>query len=345
LICIGLTLFPSLFNGFNLYQINSVNSLGKPIPSQFSLININYTLSYDIQSINKKEQGLIPFQLFINGSNGMLEQGTIDYYVEKNITSSSLLRMLSLFFSSSQLNYFQNHASDEPFQSKFSERKEIPLDSSNNYNTGLYSLFWLNTTSNPIGGNYPHRNVKFFQVSAPFIISIDAEMPIVAQKSWSQDLSDLRQNVPLIKTFFLSYGSKIANNEETQINLYYDATWTLLLRAEILYNNFANTSADDYKINIKLDDSSLEFQYEATNPYWMEYQQMIQTTILVGIICGIVISILLIIYRKRNQSDFFSKSKHNDSISPEKTSSSVDYQAKKDPQKKKNEKNSLLDSI
>ena len=256
--------------------------------SNFDIIEMNYSIEYEIVKNGVKSKDTIPIMLYINGTDDLYENGTISYYIGKNITDKTVLQLLSNVFIDAQINFFQNHGIEESFQTFFSYRREAMSDNISEFLTSAsYTLFWLNTTGYKEGYLKLYRSIPFLDVNHSFNMSIKDDNRIIAEKTWSDEKSEISKNVKILNSFYLR-----ANfNNEQIINLYYDKTWTILLRGK--FENYDSTG-DKYILEVKLVDSNLELDFLPDNPYWDVRLRNLLIIIPLSSVVGIIIVFMLI---------------------------------------------------
>ena len=272
-------------------------SIKSPLPSSGSdldYIEMNYSIEYEIVKNGHESKDTIPVTLVINGTDDLYENGTISYYIGKNVTDETVLQLLSNVFIENQMNFFQNHLIEESFQTFFSYRREAMTNNISEFITNArYTIFWLNTTGNKADYLRLYRNIPFLYVLDPFSLSIFDENRIIADKTWSDENSEIAKNVNILNSFYLR-----ANfNNEQIVNLYYDKTWTILLRGK--FENYDSTE-DKYILDIKLVDSNLDLDFLPDNPFWDIRLRNLLIFIPLSSIVGVIIAITFI-KKSRNQ--------------------------------------------
>ncbi|QEE14366.1 hypothetical protein DSAG12_00179 [Promethearchaeum syntrophicum] len=266
-----LIIFQSSILPLNLFIINidrrkilsrSIQTPSSSSVNNLEIIQMNYSVDYEIVKNGKKTENTIPIMLYINGTENLYENGTISYYIGKNVTDETVLQLLANVFIEEQMNFFQNHQINEPFQTFFSYRREAMANNLSNFLTeASYTLFWLNTSGNNAGYLKQYRNIQFLNVVDPFLLGIYDENRIISEETWSDKKSDISKNVRILNSFYL----RANYNNEQIINLHYDKTWTVLLRGK--FENY-DSDEDKYILDIKLVDSNLNLNYLPDNPYW-----------------------------------------------------------------------------
>ena len=291
-------IYYSIFNSNNFIM----NSHALSSVEESQIINMNYEIGYEIKSKGSTTKDSIPIMLSINGTNKLYENGTISYYIEKNITDSKVLSLMSNIFFEKQLDFFQNHQINESFQTYFSYRRETMINNASQFLTNSsYTIFWLNTSGNRAGYIKQYRNIKFLNVNSPFRMGINDENRVIAEKTWSEKRSELSKNVRILNSFYL----KANFNSEEIINLYFDKTWTILLRGTIeIYDSPDNS----YVLEIKLIDSNLELEFLPNNPYWeTRLRNLLIFIPLSSAICLIVVFLYLKKFRIKKKDDILDK--------------------------------------
>ncbi len=150
-----------------------------------------------------------------------------------------------------------------------------------------YTLFWLNTTGHKAEYLKQYRSIQFLNVVDPFFLAIFDENRIISEKTWSDEKLEISKNVRLLNSFYLSKNF----NDEQIINLYYDKTWTILLRGS--FESYDSTG-DKYILDIKLVDSNLELDFLPDNPYWNIRLRNLLIIIPISSVGGIIIVFMFI---------------------------------------------------
>ena len=272
----------------------SIKSLIPRSGSNLDYIEMNYSVEYEIEKNGHKIKDKIPMTLFINGTDDLYENGTISYFIGKNITDETVLQLLSNVFIKNQLDFFQNHLLEDHFQTFFSYRRESMTNNLTEFLTNAsFTLFWLNTTGHYDGYLKLYRKVQFLNVVNPFSLGIKDENRIIADKTWSDENSEISKNVRILNSFYLR-----ANFDNEQIiNLYYDKTWTILLRGK--FENY-DSAVDKYILDIKLLDSNLDLDFLPENPYWdLRLRNLLIFIPISSVAC--IIIVFLLIKKSRNQ--------------------------------------------
>ncbi len=291
---IYITLFLMIFQSSILtlhYFTSHINYEKSPLPSlgsNLDYIEMDYSINYEIVKNGYKSKDTIPLMLIVNGTDYLYENGTISYYVGKNVTDETVLELLSEVFIDEQINFFQNHSIEESFQTFFSYRREALNDNLSEFLTNAsYTIFWLNTTGNKGGYLKQYKNIEFLNVIDPILLGIYEENKIIAEKTWSDEKSEISKNVRILKSFYLR-----ANfNNERIINLYFDKTWTILLRGKI---EIYDSNDDKYILEIKLVDSNLDLDFLPDNPYWeVRLRNLIIIILLSSVVCIIIVYMLI----------------------------------------------------
>ena len=131
------------------------------------------------------------------------------------------------------------------------------------------------------------KPIPFLDVVDPFSLGIFDENRIIADKTWSDENSEISKNVKILNSFYL----KANFNNEQMINLYYDKTWTILLRGK--FENYDSTE-DKYIMEIKLVDTNLNLDFLPDNPYWDVRLRNLLIIIPISSVVGIIIVFMLI---------------------------------------------------
>jgi len=290
---LSLHFFTSNFN-YGKAILSSNNSPLSGSGSNLNYIEMNYCIEYEIVKNGVKSKDSIPLKLIVNGTEDLYENGTISYYIGKNVTDETVLQLLSNVFIDSQMNFFKNHNIEESYQTFFSYRREALSNNISAFLTNAsYSLFWINTTGNKDGYLSLYRSIPFLDVDDPFFLGINDENRIISDKTWSDEKSELSKNVRILNSFYL----KANFNNEQIINLYYDKTWTILLRGK--FENYDSTE-DKYILDIKLVDSNLDLDFLPDNPFWDVRLRNLLIFIPLSSVVGVIIAITFI-KKSRNQ--------------------------------------------
>ena len=298
-----LMIFQSSILSLQFFTSNIVNgkslssSIKTPLPgsgSNLDYIEMNYSIDYEIVKNGVKSKDTIPLRLNVNGTEDLYENGTISYFIGKNVTDETVLQLLSNVFIDNQINFFKNHHIEESFQTFFSYRREAMNNNLSEFLTNAsYTLFWLNTTGHKAEYLKQYRSIQFLNVVDPFLLAIFDENRIISEKTWSDEKSEISKNVRLLNSFYLR-----ANfNDEQIINLYYDKTWTILLIGS--FENYDSTG-DKYILDIKLVDSNLELDFLPDNPYWNVRLRNLLIIIPISSV-GSIIIVFMFIKKSRNQ--------------------------------------------
>ncbi len=273
------TILSSFF--FSLPLIPLVNSIpqSQSGTNSYDLTLLNYSLDYYYKDDEKIYDESIKFNLKVNGTDRIYENGTIQYFLpDGNITDSTLLEKLELIFTVEQIEYFSNHSQNEYYQTYFQQRNETTnIEPLSNFNDeAQYLVFWLNSTEN--GPNYlrSYRIIRFFDVKHPFNLAIDDEFPQLAAGSWDGDKSDLRRPVEIINTYHLY----IESNGVT-IDLYYDQKYAILLHAKIRYS----ADKEEFSLDLRLAENNLSLDLLSDNPHWIKFRNQL----IIGTSTGIVV--------------------------------------------------------
>lgn len=250
-----------------------------PQSSNGNLINLNYTIDYYYETSSKVYDDDVNLILYINGTQQLYENGTIHYYLpEQNITDSFILDKLSLIFSEEQIDYFENHTSNQFYTTYFRQRNETnePNPVSNFNNNAQYIAFWINSSQNDENYLRARRIIKFFNVQDPFNLVIRDDTPLLSENSWSNDNSDLRRPVKLLEAYYLTFFSN-----GVSIQMYYDKENAILLRAKIEITDENST----FRLDFSLKGTSLPLDFQEDNPYWINFRNQM----LIGSSIGIIV--------------------------------------------------------
>lgn len=263
----------------------------EPYSSKDALTNLNYSINYYYESSSDIYYDDIRLILYINGTENIYGNGTIQYYLpEQNITDPFILDKLNLIFSEEQIAYFENHSSSEAYLTYFRQRNETanPNPLSNFNENAQYVAFWINSSQN--GENYlrPRRIIKFFDVQSPFNLVIREENPLLSEKSWTNENSDLRQPVRLLETYYLTFFSN-----GISIQMYYDKTHAILLRAEIEIIDEETL----FQLDFTLQGTNLPLAFQEENPYWISFRNNLIIGSSIGIV--VIVSTLYFILMKK----------------------------------------------
>jgi len=249
----------------SLYLINVstlYSSMGIDI---INPVELSYTLDYDIQTPSSQSSDRINFKLHIEGTQGLYENGTIDYGFNKNITDLAVLSTLGVFFSPNQLDYFQNHSQSQTYRTSFSFRRETFNATLTDFvkNTS-YTIFWINTSNHMFNYLKPLTIIPYLLVENPIQLAISKNMPILIEGSWSSDPQELAKPKRIISSFFLM----INYQNNIRVNFYYDQVHSILLRAQFDYIMESSGETEEYHINILLTSTNLILDFKSENPYW-----------------------------------------------------------------------------
>jgi len=306
-----LMIFQSSILSLHFFTSNSDNGKSlsssdiSPLPGSainLDYIEMNYSIDYEIVKDGVKSKDSIPLKLIVNGTEDLYENGTISYYIGKNVTDETVLQLLSNVFIDTQMNFFKNHNLEESYQTFFSYRREAFSNNISGFLTNSsYTLFWINTTGNKVGYLKLYRSIPFLNVVDPFSLGIFDENRIIANKTWSDEKSEISKNVRILNSFYLR-----ANfNNEQLVNLYYDKTWTILLRGK--FESYDSTE-DKYILDIKLVNSNLELDFLPDNPYWdARLRNLLIIIPLSGVACIIIVFMLIKKSRNQKKEDILDK--------------------------------------
>lgn len=266
-----------------------------------SEVSLSYGISYDIQDDKPDSDEFFLF-LNINGTNLIYENGTIAYQLSKTIDNEKVISKLSLLFGEEQTEFFSNYQDEDTLKTRFSYRREQTYESNANFSTNAtYTIFWLNSSDRPANFLHDFQQIPFLRVSDPVMLTLRKEHPYVAAPYWSPELRDLRKNQPILPSYHLYLNL----NDEINLKMYYDMTWSVLLRAEMEYIN-PDDESNRYNIRIYLDSSSLPLVYEEENPYWLEYRQQLLIFGGIGgglVIFGVLTTTIILNKKRRKKSD------------------------------------------
>ncbi len=283
------------------------------IQAQNDELSLSYSFSYTIQE-NTTETNSLTLDLAIMGDDLMYGNGSIRYRLSDNIENEDLLEVLALVFNPDQVEYFEDHDPEDYFETYFSYRRENyrndPTDFTDN---ASYTLFWLNSSDQSANFLRDFQQIPYFAVSDPFTLTLQKTRPAVASPNWSPESGDLAKNVPILETYYLFLNL----DSNLRVKLYYDLTWSLLLRAEFDYINPKDESYF-YSILLTLDSSSLELDYLAENSYWEARLATIKTSIFIGggiLVIGIPL-VIFILKRRKEKSHSSPKDSSSSSSSP-----------------------------
>jgi len=264
-------------------------------------IEMNYNITYEIVKNGLENKDTIPILLSINGTNDLYENGTISYYIGKNITDEIVLDLLSEVFIENQIDFFQNHGIEESFQTFFSYRREAMSNNLSEFLTNAsYTIFWLNNSGNEAGYLKESKSVKFLDVDSPRRLSIFDENRTITENTWSDEKSELSKNVRVLNSFYL----KADLNSETIINLYFDKTWTILLRGKI---EIYDSNDDKYILEIKLVDTNLDLDFLPDNPFWRKRLSLFIIIPLTSVASIIIVYMLIKKSRIQKKEDILDK--------------------------------------
>ena len=245
---INLILLSFLFNVSYLTTFSSAidQNDDDPFPMVTVLDNENIFFRYNLAYMYNVGAGFVPgnfnFSMTVNGTDQLYENGTIDYHAEQNITDEVILSKLETTFSSAHINYFRNHTENETLRTHFSYRKEyfaenFTFDTADDF-VGSYIIFWLNTTGKTIADFEPNSQFPFGN-KLPYtnLYIKDGYITDLVYGTWD----------------YIQPGLGIAPYQirapDNSINLFFDKRWTVLLFANIDYED---ANSDKYFIDIGL---------------------------------------------------------------------------------------------
>ncbi|MHA1522398.1 MAG: hypothetical protein ACTSRK_19690, partial [Promethearchaeota archaeon] len=104
----------------------------------------------------------------------------------------------------------------------------------------------------------------------------------------------------ILETYYLSLNF----DSNLRVKLYYDLTWSLLLRAEFDYIN-PDDESNYYSILLTLDSSNLALEYMLENPYWEARLATIKKFLIIGGGLLVVGFPLVILVMKRRKDEKF----------------------------------------
>ena len=278
-----------------LVQNNQIleNSVVTPKHAQENIIQLKYELSYEITyRTGNMIKDSLDLSLLITGNNLFYENGTIKYYLNKNVTNPQILQAFSLIFDPNYVSYIENHSSEEYIMNFFSNRREASENNEEAFQNGYYTLFWLNHTST--GNLAGPLNIPFLEVNDSINLVMQKELKTIAENSWSNAEDDLEKNVRLIDAFYILQNINIG--EKYYLKMYYDEKFGSLLGLTA-YGETEELSS--YNIQIDLVETTLDLDFQDFNPYW---EARLQTILTYVIVIGICVSLILFnILKKRNQ--------------------------------------------
>ena len=225
-----------------------------PNASNGDEISLNYSLIYEIVTEDKTESDIVPLNLTIIGTNGLLENGTIEYSIPKNITDPSVLQGLSLIFFQEQIQYVQNHKIGESYKNFFSYRKEAMTNNPKDFeDNGSYTFFWIGDQNKPPQSILLYENFPFTRLNLN--VPVLKDNILVSYPTWDENEAIFQQSQKALEAFYLHSFNSVFNLFEYEIRLYYDKTNAILLRAEYYYKKM--NSDEIYYVDLVLRDSSI----------------------------------------------------------------------------------------
>ncbi|UYP44389.1 hypothetical protein NEF87_000674 [Candidatus Lokiarchaeum ossiferum] len=217
-------------------------------------LSLDYSLIYNITKNGDVQHDIVPVNLSIQGTNGLLEDGSIEYSIPKNITDPSVLESLSLIFFEEQIQFIQDHSFEETYETYFSLRKEAlsndPADIAEN---GSYNFFWICDINTPPSSLKKYTNIPFTRLA--YNIPIKEDDLLLTYPTWESDTTLFPSHQKLIEVFYLKSSQAVSGEYQYTIRLYYDKTNSILLKAESYYQKI-NTN-EEYYVKIILRDTSL----------------------------------------------------------------------------------------
>ena len=271
-------LLPWAFNQSERDHSFTISNPKGNLTNDLDFVELNYELNYRYVTQTETFEEIILLKMEIQGTQLMYENGTISYYLpENNITDTTLLDQLSLFFDEGHINYFSSHNSSEAYISYFRQRNETDLTPTHdNFNyEARYTAFWIKSIETTPNDLQPSRTIIFSDVTNPFRLVISDKNPSVAESSWSDAQHDLARPVRIISTHLLSL-----KLNDVDLKLYYDKTFGILLRASVIAQDGDSEQLD---LDFRLISTNLELVFQEDNPYW--------NTLLRNLIIGVVSSI------------------------------------------------------
>lgn len=239
------------------------------IPGQSSgvALRASYIVEYDLRNECGQKGGKVTLSFTASALPGTQPNGTISYTLDQNLSSPVLLESLRLILIPELVDFLANHSSGEELTTFYSQRREAidPLS----YETGSHVFFWLNETGLSPSDFEPFaRNFRFGRVPQPLLLPIRENTSLLAWNSWSDELAVLQETRDVIKAFYLSFQGGVLNEYFIGIELYYETSHSLLLRANLRYENYETYPSTYYHIMVKLEDTSLSLNRITDNPYY-----------------------------------------------------------------------------
>jgi hypothetical protein len=293
----------------NITKIGFPNSNAAECAPFNESIEINYRMSYEIHKRIDSEKNNLDIRLLINGTHYFYENGSINYFFSKKITQSLLFDYLGNIPGFGQL--IMTGMQNSTLTTFFSQRVESNSTDFSNSDS-YYSIFWLSSDPcNAIdikGGD----KFRYFATTSPVLFIVQYTNPDLAYGSWSPQITELRKNVPVVNTFYLTFTTRM-DSAHLKIDLYYDKVNTQLLRADISYAN--EEIQEQFFLSLKLLQSDLPIQILPKNVYWEEWINMwIKYGLIIGIPVLFITGLFILRYLRKTKTEKPIKKKKIDTL-------------------------------
>jgi len=226
-----------------------------PIPVKCLNININFqkfSLEYELQYSHRKDylcyEFLENFILNINiefENSTNQQNGTINYYIDKNITYSELVDIFTLYISGAPKDYLINHSKNETFTTYFFDRIESQektiLDNS------TYINFWIGNSIRKIGDEE-----NFFFYENPVLVQVVDIIKLGKKDNQSKIWNNFTQNDKIYFDTFYFYFETSSTSLSLEINSYYENETKILIFSDIIYTKYqpAGEEIQTFKLNL-----------------------------------------------------------------------------------------------
>ncbi|GAB4326689.1 MAG: hypothetical protein Kow0069_33310 [Promethearchaeota archaeon] len=258
---------------------------------------LNYTVKWDVENDLGKSTGSLDLSLLVRGDDGLLGNGTIEYFVGENVSDPAVTAVLENALIPEVAAHVEEHEAGETLTTQFSYRRES-LDS--NFTTNAsYTFFWLNTSVSPVA---PGRNVRFMDVEAPLLLNVDKfAQPTLTAWTWSTSRRELERDVDVLRSYWLFSHLNFEGGPKTTIDLYYDQVHAVLLRATFDHEA-GDSSPVRYHLDVLLAATNLELRFEPVNPY---HRAAIVRWTAVGVVAGVAVAVsaFALAWRSRRSKD------------------------------------------
>jgi len=250
----------------------------------FSLdYELHYSHKYDYFNINFTENYLVKLNIEFENSTNQ-SNGTIEYYLDKNITYSKLVNLFTLYLSGAPKAYLANHLENETFITYFfnrieSQEKQI-LDNS------TYVNFWVENSIEKTGDEE-----KFFLHKYPVSIQVNDISKIMRKKNQWDVWNFFTPNIKTIFNTYHFYFESSATSFLLEIHNYYELETRILIFSDIIYKELHPVGEEIhvFKVNLVNWTTNLFPPFSYENIFWLYFS-------IISIACSIIgCSILTII--------------------------------------------------